>query len=62
MHGSGKCFKSRKHPIYLNPHMGRVQVTVGQKVHAAPLGASRWNGILGVHSRGQWGFIGHLCP
>jgi len=42
--------------------MGRVQITIGPKVHAAPLGASGWNGILGIHPRGQWGLVGHLCP
>jgi len=32
--------------------MGRIQVTIGWKVHAAPLGALRWDGALGVHPRG----------
>jgi hypothetical protein len=37
----------------LNPHLGGVQVVVGWEVQVAPLGASRWDRILGAHPRGQ---------
>jgi hypothetical protein len=33
--------------------MGRIEVVIGLEVHTAPLGASRWDGILGAHPKGQ---------
>jgi hypothetical protein len=40
--------------------MGRIQV-VKQKVHAAPFGVERWDGVLGAHPRTWSGDFGPLC-
>jgi len=42
--------------------MGRIQVTPRHKVHTTPLGASRWDGVVGVHPMGHKGLVGHLRP
>jgi hypothetical protein len=33
--------------------MGRVQVIIGWKVHATPLGVLGWDGAFGTHPRGE---------
>jgi hypothetical protein len=42
-----ECPKSKKHPTYLKPSLGRnFQTAVGREVQVAPLGALGWDGVL----------------
>ncbi len=59
--GNGGCLKTKDTWLAWNPCMGGIWIATKQEVHATPLGASRWDGALGTHSRRQQGFFGHLC-
>jgi hypothetical protein len=37
------------------PPIGGIQIAIGWEVHAAPLGASGWDGALGAHPKEQQG-------
>jgi len=42
--GIGGCFKSKRHPTFLNPLAMKNLDTVERKVYTTPLGVQGWDG------------------